>query len=187
MSQKQIIALVGMPGSGKTAGVSYIQKKGLPVLRFGDLTEKKLQEQHLAITPENEKKVREALRAEFGMAVYAEKSKAKIDKLFASHETVVIDGLYSWEEYLFLKKSFPKLILIYIFARPSVRYQRLAKRKIRPLIEEQAKLRDVLEIEKLNKSGPIAMADFVIDNSERSKEALHKQIDEVLKKLKAEK
>lgn len=180
MSQKKIIALVGMPGSGKTEGVSYIQKKGLAVLRFGDLTEKVLQEKNLDITPENEKKVREELRAKFGMAVYAEKSKAKIDELFASHDVVVIDGLYSWEEYLFLKKSFPELIVIYIFARPSVRYQRLAKRKIRPLTEEQAKLRDVLEIEKLNKGGPIALADFVIDNSEENIDELHKNIDKIL-------
>ncbi|QQG40946.1 MAG: AAA family ATPase [Candidatus Levyibacteriota bacterium] len=180
MSKKQIFALVGMPGSGKSEVVLYLQKKGLPVLRFGDLTEKVLQEQNLTITPENEKKVREGLRAEFGMAVYAEKSKAKIDELFASYDTVVIDGLYSWEEYLFLKKSFPKLILIYIFTRPSVRYQRLAKRKIRPLTEEQVKMRDVLEIEKLNKGGPIAIADFVIDNSEENIDELHKNIDKIL-------
>lgn len=180
MSQKQIIAYVGMPGSGKTEAVQYVQKKGFPFVRFGDITEEKLKEQHLAITPENEKTVREDLRREFGMAVYAEKSKAKIDELFVSHDTVIIDGLYSWEEYVFLKKAFPKLILVYIFARPDVRYARLAKRKIRPLTEEQARLRDVLEIEKLHKGGPIAIADFVIDNSEENKDQLYRQIDKIL-------
>lgn len=180
MVDKTLIAYVGMPGSGKSEAVGYIQKKGFPILRFGDLTESILRERNLAITPENEKTVREDLRQKFGMAVYAEKSKPKIDELFLSHDTVVIDGLYSWEEYVFLKKAFPKLILVYIFARPSVRYQRLAKRETRPLTEEQARLRDVLEIEKLNKGGPIAMADFVIDNSEDDKNQLYRQIDKIL-------
>lgn len=180
MANKTLIAYVGMPGSGKSEAVRYIQKKGFPFVRFGDITEEKLKEQNRAITPENEKSAREALRHEFGMDVYAAMSKAKIDKLFALHETVVIDGLYSWEEYVFLKKAFPKLILVYIFARPSIRYQRLAKRKVRPLTEEQARLRDVLEIEKLNKGGPIAIADFVIDNSEENKDQLYRQIDKIL-------
>lgn len=183
MANKTLIAYVGMPGSGKSEAARYIQKKGFPFVRFGDITEEKLKEQNLAITPENEKSAREALRHEFGMDVYAAMSKAKIDELFALHETVVIDGLYSWEEYIFLKKAFPKLTLIYIFARPSIRYQRLVKRKIRPLTEEQAKLRDVLEIEKLNKGGPIAMADFVIDNSGENIDELYSYIDKILKIL----
>lgn len=180
MANKILIAFVGMPGSGKSEAVSYTQKKGFPTLRFGDLTEEKLKEQNRPITPENEKTAREALRNEFGMDVYAVKSKTKIDELFESHETVVIDGLYSWEEYVFLKKAFPKLILVYIFARPSIRHLRLSKRKIRPLTINEARLRDVLEIEKLHKGGPIAIADFVIDNSGENIDELYRHIDKIL-------
>lgn len=183
MENNTVLAFVGMPGSGKSEAVRYIQKKGLPMLRFGDLTEEKLKEQHLPITPENEKTIREALRHEFGMAVYAEKSKSKIDKLLAVHKTVIIDGLYSWEEYLFLTKTFPNVLVICIYAERLVRYARLAKRQVRPLTTDQAKERDRAEIEKLNKGGPIALADYLLENSNDNVEELYKKIDELFNRL----
>lgn len=183
MANKTLIAYVGMPGSGKSEAVHYIQKKGFPFVRFGDITEEKLKEQNLAITPENEKAAREALRREFGMAVYAEKSKTKIDALFASYETVIVDGLYSWEEYLFLTKTFPNVLVVCVYAERLVRYDRLAKRQVRPLTIEQAKVRDIAEIEKLNKGGPIAMADYLLENNNDNIEELYKKIDELFNRL----
>lgn len=180
MVNKMLIAFVGMPGSGKSEAVSYLKSRGVPFVRFGQFTEEKLKELGLSISPENEKNVREQLRKEHGMEAYAVIGKSRIEALLKDNPIVAIDGLYSWEEYIFLKKAFPKLILVYIFARPSVRHQRLAKRKIRPLTEEQAKMRDVLEIEKLNKGGPIAIADFVIDNSKGNIDELHRSIDKII-------
>lgn len=185
MANKILIAFVGMPGSGKTEAVSFLQKKGFPILRFGDVTEEKLKEQNLAITPENEKTVREALRHEFGMAVYAEKSKTKIDALFVSHETVIIDGLYSWEEYLCLTKMYQTVFVVCVYAERMVRYARLAKRKVRPLTEDQAIDRDRAEIEKLSKGGPIAIADYLIENNSSNKEELYRKIDELFNRLNA--
>ncbi len=183
MANKILIAFVGMPGSGKTEAVSYLKFLSIPFVRFGQFTEDKLKEMGQLVTPENEKQIREKLRLELGMEAYAVLGKPRIEALLTDNPIVAIDGLYSWEEYVFLKKAFPKLTLIYIFARPSVRYERLGKRKIRPFSEEEARLRDVSEIENLNKGGPIAMADFVIDNSEDDLVYLHQQIDLVLEKL----
>jgi dephospho-CoA kinase len=77
---------------------------------------------------------------------------------------VVFDGLYSWEEYVYLSKKIDHLILLCIYAQPNVRYARLEKRSIRPLSKNQAKERDIAELESLNKGGPIALADFLIQN-----------------------
>jgi dephospho-CoA kinase len=38
-TKKIILAFVGMPGAGKTEASAYLKKKGIPILRFGDLTD----------------------------------------------------------------------------------------------------------------------------------------------------
>ena len=83
---------------------------------------------------------------------------------------IILDGLYSWEEYFYLKKFYKNLFLFCIYARPKKRYLRLCGRKIRRLTEKQAQERDYAELEKLNKGGPIAIADYLIENNGSKKE-----------------
>ena len=164
-SQKKILAIVGMPGAGKSEVIRYLKKKGIPSVRFGEITDNALQAQGLPLTQEHEKVFREQLRKELGMAAYAIKARPKIDVLLEKYTSVAIDGLYSWEEYVFLNDTFAGLKLIHIFAEPSVRYRRLSKRAVRPLSTKDGRMRDVAELEGLNKGGPIAIADYMIDNS----------------------
>lgn len=180
MANNIILAFVGMPGSGKSEVVSYLHKKGIPSVRFGDLTEQEIVLRGLVVSPKNEQIVREDLRQKFGMAVYAIKATPKIKELFLSHSTVVVDGLYSWEEYLFLNGTFTKVIVIHIFANRRVRYERLAKRQMRPFTKDEALQRDKAEIEKLGKGGPIAIADYLIDNTSDNKKELYRNIDRLL-------
>lgn len=163
--QKKIFAIVGMPGSGKTEVTRIFQEKGLPFVRFGEETDRALKEAGLQLTEQNERAYREKLRLKLGMAAYAIKAKPKIAKLVKEHEVVILDGLYSWEEYQYLKSEFPNLELICVIAEPPVRYARLARRSIRSLSGEEARQRDIDEIEKLSKGGPIAIADYCIDNN----------------------
>jgi dephospho-CoA kinase len=183
MEKKMLIALVGMPGSGKSEAAAHLQKKGIPFVRFGDLTEETAKELGLALTPENERLIREKLREELGMAAFAIKAKPKIETLLKKHKIVALDGLYSWEEYKVLNETFPELILIHIFAEPKVRYERLVSRKIRPFSIEQSRDRDMREIEKLNKGGPIAIANYIIENDSNDLTVLASSLDRLLKKL----
>lgn len=180
-TQRTIIAIVGMPGSGKSEVVSYLKQKGMQSIRFGEITEDQIKAMGLPQTPENEQKVREDLRRMNGMDIYAVKSLPKINELLQT-ANVIIDGLYSWEEYTYLIKSFPQLIVIHIYAQRQLRYERLIQREIRPFTVDEAKLRDVTEIENLHKGGPIAIADYLIDNNETVEE-LHKKIDALLQRL----
>ncbi len=98
------------------------------------------------------------------MAAYAVLNLPKIQRLRDEGKRVVIDGLYSWEEYKVLKEKFPELFILSIQASPSTRYGRLSTRKIRPLNNEESTTRDFSEIENINKAGPISMAEHTILN-----------------------
>jgi len=95
----------------------------------------------------------------------------------------VVDGLYSWEEYTFLKKYYDdNFFVVAVWSSPQDRYKRLGSRKIRPLTPQEAAGRDRAEIENLNKGGPIAMADFTILN-DASISALKKQVERIVARL----
>ena len=180
---KIILAFVGMQGAGKSEAAAYLQKKGIPFIRFGQVTDNGLSEMGLTLTPDNEKMFREKIRKELGMAAYAIKSVSAIEKMLSENDLVVIDGLYSWEECLYLKQKFPYLTLIHVFAKPTKRYERLSKRSIRPVPLGESYKRDVAEIGNLNKGGPIAIADYLIENNTDSMDALYKSLDLLLDEL----
>lgn len=163
-SKLRVIAIVGMPGAGKSLVADFFRVKGLPVLRFGDETERGLKELGKEINETNERWYREKLRRDFGMAAMAMRLEPRIVGASQKSNIVVLDGLYSWEEYIYLKEKFPHLLLLAIFASPTIRYQRLLDRHVRPLSREEAESRDIAEIEHLNKGGPIARADYLIKN-----------------------
>lgn len=176
-----------MAGSGKSLACDYFQSQGYPVLRFGDQTDQGLKARHLPLTEANERQYRENLRQELGMAAYAIKIEPRIKETFRSGSSfrsgtkcIILDGLYSWEEYLYLKEKFPELKLLGIYARPAIRRQRLSKRPIRPLDEQQAKARDLAELNNLNKAEPIALADYLVIN-EGSITAFHQELAKALK------
>jgi dephospho-CoA kinase len=163
-SPLKLVALVGMPGAGKSVAADFFRKKRIPVLRFGDQTEIGVRALGLPINEKNERDYRESLRNELGMSAMAIKIEPRIIAATENSSVIVLDGLYSWEEYVYLKEKFPHIILLCIYATPKIRYDRLAVRKIRPLTFDEAKSRDVAEIENLNKGGPIAIADYCIKN-----------------------
>ena len=160
----QLIAIVGMPGAGKSLGADFFRKKGIPVLRFGDQTDIGLKELRLPLYEKNERWYRGNIRKELGMAAMAMKIKPRILEAVKEHNTICLDGLRSWEEYTYLITSFPQLTLLCIYAPSAIRHERLMKRAIRPLTREEASSRDIAEIENLHSSGPIAISDYLIIN-----------------------
>lgn len=166
MQEKKIIAVVGMPGSGKSTVVQYlVNHYKLPFLHFGQITIDEIHKRGLPEGQENEKKVRQELRKQYGMAAYAHLSLPKIQELFKTHPVILIDGLYSWSEYTLLREAnVGELILVSIISLRKNRYQRLASRPYRPLSTIEAEKRDFAEIQDLEKGGPIALCDYYITN-----------------------
>lgn len=173
----KLIAIVGMPGAGKSIAANFFREKGLPVLRFGDQTDIGLKELGLPLTEKNERTYRESLRKELGMAAMAIKIEPRILKVAKDHPFIVLDGLYSWEEYTFLTKKFSRLSLLCIYAPPEIRYERLAHRPVRPLTHDESRSRDIAEIENLNKGGPIAIADYLITNETNDPASLERSLE----------
>ena len=172
-----------MAGAGKSEVAKVFEEHGFKKVRFGDITDEELKKKGLEQNAENEHYVRQQLRKKHGMAAYAKLNLPRIDSSLKSSD-VVVDGLYSWEEYILLKERYGRrFITVAVWASPATRYARLARRAKRPLTLEEAASRDKSEIENSNKGGPIAMADFTIVN-EDSLEELEKETERVLSALK---
>lgn len=161
----KIIAIVGMCGVGKSVASEILEDIGYSKVYFGGVTMDKLKEEDIEITPENEKMMRERLRSEYGMGAYAIILLPRIKEL-AKEGDVVLDGLYSWDELKILKEELgDALSIIAVIADKKLRYNRLSVREVRPFTYEEAIKRDISEIENIAKAGPIAYADYYIDNN----------------------
>jgi dephospho-CoA kinase len=169
----KLVAIVGMCGSGKSVATSFFEEKGYKVIYFGGVTLKKLKEEGLDDTPENEKMMRDKLRKDLGMGAYAT---VLLDDIKESlkNSNVVLDGVYSWSELKILNDEFDNLDVLAVVADKDIRYERLANRIVRPFTNEEAKQRDISEIEDIEKGGPICFADYFILNNEDKDEYIKK-------------
>ena len=175
----KVVSIVGMAGAGKSEVASLFEENGFAKIRFGDVTDEEVAKRGLELNEENERRIRELLRREQGMAAYAKLNLPRIDSALKNGD-VVIDGLYSWEEYTFLKTYYGKgFYVVAVWASPEIRYARLTGRLDRSLTLEEATSRDKAEIENTNKGGPIAMADFTVINGS-SLENLRKAAERII-------
>jgi dephospho-CoA kinase len=176
----KIIAVVGMCGSGKSEAVKFFVDKGFKRVYFGEVVMNEMKRLGLEVNEANERATRENLRKEFGMGAMAVKSLPLIEEFLKQHN-VVIESLYSWEEFKILKGKFGEAFkLLTIYTTKALRYERLLKRPFRPLTNDESKSRDISEIEKLDKGGPIAYTDYTVINDgtlEEMNEELKKFLD----------
>jgi dephospho-CoA kinase len=178
----KVVAIVGMAGAGKSEVARLFEEAGFARIRFGDITDEELERRGQELNEENERRVRELLRKEHGMAVYAELNLPRIEAALAK-SNVVVDGLYSWEEYTLLKERYnDDLFVVVVWASPKTRYARLDGRRNRPLTPADTTERDRAEIENSHKGGPIAVADYIIIN-ESSLEDLRKQAEQTIARM----
>jgi len=165
LKQKTIIAIVGLPGSGKTAAANFFQKKGLVVISFGKVINNYIDQNKSEHTEKIHKQVREGIRSKYGKEALAILNEKKIRQVLKKEKILIIDGMRSWEEYLYLKKEFPKikLVIVCLFTDKDIRYKRISKRNNRS--ELYGEERDINEIIGINMGPTIAFADYLIKNN----------------------
>lgn len=182
----KIVAYVGMSGSGKSVAVDYMTDKGYPKIYFGGMIYKEMERRGIERTEdgESEKHFREMIRETEGKDWVVRQVIEETHRLIeAGQKRIVLDGVYSWTEYLTLKREFTgEMTFIAIVVPKKLRYKRVAERVDRPFTLEQIRERDRSEIENLEKGGPIAAADYYVLNDGSVSEMTNK-IDEILKEI----
>ncbi|MEO6508906.1 MAG: nucleoside monophosphate kinase [Patescibacteria group bacterium] len=180
--QRAIIAITGLSGSGKDEASQFFEEKKLPVIHFGNTINHYVDEKHLDQNEEIHNKLRLELREKHGKEAMAVLNSEKIAKALEDNMIVVINGVYSWEEYIYLKKNFPnvQIYLLAIFADKRIRYSRAAKREYRSKVSGEE--RDIHELTMINKGPTIAFADFLVKNN-FSKEEFYDKLEEVYREV----
>lgn len=182
-SPVRTLALVGMPGAGKTLCAQHLAARGFFQFRFGSIVENEVVRRGLPVAPEHERVVREEFRALDGMDAIARRALPLLQAGLKTHRTIIIDGLYSFSEYRTLRRELgADMIVVAVVAPRWLRYQRLAQRPVRPLTPQEAETRDWQEIENLEKGGPIAIADYTLVNDKTEPELLA-ALDDLLAQL----
>jgi dephospho-CoA kinase len=177
------LALVGMPGSGKSLCAEHLEAKQYYKFRFGQIVVDEVANRGLPLTPENERTVREDLRSEGGINAIAKRALPHLQDALTSHNSIIIDGLYGFGEYKLLNAGLgASMVVVAIVADRDLRYRRLTERQVRPLSMAEANERDIREIEHLEKGGPIAIADYTLLNNAGPQDLLA-QLDALLAKL----
>jgi len=183
MAKLVVIAVVGLIGSGKTEATERFIERGFFRVGYNDRLYEEVERRGFKRIERDERLVREDMRQKEGMAVMANRSTPLIREAINRGQNVVIESLYGWSEYKVTKENFADAFrVLAIYAPPTLRYERLAKREVRPLTREEAKARDYAEIENIEKGGPIAMADWTIQNI-GTKEEFSRKVDALVENL----
>lgn len=177
---KTILAIVGLAGAGKTEVTEYLIKEtNWPKVYFGQAVIDEVKNRGLQLNEANERVVREEFRSRDGLAAMAIANMPKLKEHFLP-SSVIIESLYSWEEYLAVKKEFGDAFkVLAIYTSFPTRAARMKNRPVRPLTPEDLQSRDYSQIENLHQAGPIARADWTIVN-EGSLEELKVEVDKIL-------
>lgn len=170
-----------MSGTGKSTTTRLLEEElGYTIIYFGGVVLKEVERRGLPPGQISERAVRESLRQEHGMAAMAVACFDHIQHLLKEGKKVAIDGLYSGEEYEYLRERLrDQFSLIAIHADKHLRYERLATRAIRPLTPEEVDVRDRTEIGQLDKATPIVLAQYHALNN-TSVEELDKEVKKIV-------
>jgi dephospho-CoA kinase len=160
---KVVLALTGMPGSGKSLVVNITREKGYEIIIMGDVIREENRKRGLAPTPENTGQVMLELRQKEGPATIAKRCLPRIAA--TKNPKILIDGIRSLDEVAELQNHFPKLTLIALHASPQTRFSRLLKRDRPddPKNWQTFRERDIRELT-VGLGNAIAMAENMIIN-----------------------
>jgi len=160
----KIIAIIGMPGSGKDVAVQLLKKElDLDYIRMGDVVIEETKKRNLNISDENVGQVANSLREEHGMNAIA---KLCIDKIRKSQQKcVIINGVRGIEEIKYFRTHLKDLIIVGIHSAPRIRFERLVKRNREDDIknEDEFNKRDEREL-KWGIADAFILADEIICN-----------------------
>ncbi|MHA2037303.1 MAG: AAA family ATPase [Promethearchaeota archaeon] len=175
----KILALVGLPGSGKSTAIDAIRDLGV-VITMGDIVRDEAKKRNIDPTGTNLGKIAQQLRKNEGSGIIA---KICVDLISKKKEKVIfIDGIRSLAEVNIFRKywEFP---IIAIIVDEKIRFRRLFKRSRSddPKNLETLKERDVRELG-FGLDKVLKEADYKINNNS-TVDDLKKKTREVVMKI----
>ncbi len=124
--RKLIIAVTGLPGSGKSVVAEAIASElGAPIYVMGDLVRKEVLRRGLELSYENIERVASELRREMGEAAVAELLSKELEGVDGP---VVVDGLRSLKEAELLRSRGWNVVVVAVFSPRRLRAERLQSR-----------------------------------------------------------
>jgi dephospho-CoA kinase len=183
-SDKLVVGLAGMPGSGKSLVVKTAQEEGYAVVVMGDVVREETQKRGLELNPKNMGKVMLELRHTGGNSIIAERCIPRTEQ--TESRKVIVDGLRSLNEADAFKAHFPKFSLVAVHASPEARFNRLHRRRRSddPDGWELFRERDLRELS-VGLGNAIAMAEYLIIN-ENNKGDTKAKVREILRRVEEE-
>jgi dephospho-CoA kinase len=179
-AEKIVIALAGMPGSGKSLVVDTAIESGYCVVLMGDVIREEAKKRGVEPDAKNIGNIMLELRQIEGKAVIARRCIPKIAGM--AKQKIIVDGIRSLDEIDEFKKCFSRLVLMAIHASPETRFTRLFHRRRSDDAAdwEVFHARDMRELS-VGLGAAIAMAEHVVVNEE-SMEVVKRRIRETLEK-----
>jgi dephospho-CoA kinase len=126
-TEKLVVGLAGMPGSGKSLVVEVAMEMGYGVVVMGDVIREETQMQGLELNPKNIGQVMLELRSKGGASVVADRCILRIEHL--ENDKVIVDGLRSFAEVCTFKRVFSNFRLVAVYASPEIRFNRIYRRQ----------------------------------------------------------
>jgi len=125
----RVLAVCGLPGSGKGEFASVMERNGIPILSMGDMVRAEVSRLNIEESPGIFGEIAAQLRAEFGDDVLAKRLCDAVDKLLDTNEIILIEGLRGTAEFdLFNSRWGDNFSTIAITASREIRFERTQTR-----------------------------------------------------------
>lgn len=144
----RVIAVCGLPASGKGEFAAILADIGIPVLSMGDMVRAEVKKLNIKEYPEVFGEIAQQLRQQFGDDVLAVRLCSAVDELLEHHNIVLIEGLRGVAEYdVFNAHWQDRFSTVAITADTEVRFQRIQSRgRAEDGDRDSLKIRDEREI-----------------------------------------
>ncbi|MGQ0536824.1 MAG: AAA family ATPase [Methanobacteriota archaeon] len=173
------IAFTGLPGAGKSVAVEVARRRGIPVVRMGDLVWEEVRRRGMPLEEASVGLVAREMRAHHGPEIWAIRTAERAKETDAP--VVVIDGVRSLAEVSCFRRVLGRtFVLVAITAAKTVREARLLDRGR----EDDVRSREEFEAREARELGfgleeAIGSADVRIPNEETEAD-LVRRVEEVL-------
>ena len=129
ISMGKVVAVCGMPGSGKGEFAAILAEHHIPILSMGDMVRREVQIRGLEESPSIFGEVAHDMRMKFGKNVLAVRLVEAINELLQSHHVVLIEGMRGTDEFdVFQNEWGQEFISVAIDTHEDIRFARIQKR-----------------------------------------------------------